>query len=82
MKLTIDVENKIVEVDGVLGLKTIVDTLKELFPNGGWKEFAIRAKTEYVPTYVPYDNSGVKPWWETQPTVLISDNSGEFLYKG
>lgn len=80
MKVTIDVENKTIELTGQMNIKDLVKTLKEVLPKD-WKEYSIKPIVEYVPLYPDYTYESIKPWWETQPTVIISDNSGEFLYK-
>ena len=76
MKVTVDIENKTIELSGQMNIKDLVKTLKEVLPNE-WKKYSIKPIVEYVPMY----QESIKPWWETQPTVVISDNSGEFLYK-
>ena len=72
MKLTIDLESKIVELSGAVTLEELIKGLKEVAPKE-WKKFYIRSTMDYP---VLKEN-----WWDDPMDIYISDGSGEFLYR-
>lgn len=68
--MKIDIENKIVEVNNAVELTEIIKTLKKILPGNEWKKCKVKPS-------IFTDEC----WWENPSATIISDNSGEFLYK-
>lgn len=76
MKIQLDTERKIIDIEGKVNIGELIEVLKKLFPNDEWKEFdiATRITLPYQPdppsttwlerTYTPwwdYNGTGIKP---------------------
>lgn len=59
MKLTIDTEQKTVEIDSAVNIKELTTVLKAMLPDE-WKEYSI----EFHTTFGPY--------WPTYPLTLLA----------
>ena len=73
MKLKIDFDNKIIEVEGSVNLGEFFDKLRKMLPN--WFEFSLKNETkiEYytypVITYPTYPNT--TPYYGSDPNVIL-----------
>lgn len=84
MKLQIDIENKIISIEGRHLLKDIISTLDKLLPNKEWKDYELECEKvinnwcnpvfikEYPTNPYPNPTYPSNPWWLDSPTY----NSG------
>ena len=83
MKLTIDFDNRIINIEEEVKLEDLIDKLKKLFPKDEWKKFKLTTNTFqywYNPIVEPIQPFWSYPWY--QPSEIncgyATDGSGEF----
>jgi hypothetical protein len=68
MKLKIDTESKVVQVEQQCKLVELFDFVKKIFPDNEWKKYSIEAVPVIInwnnPIYVPYTYT--VPAWQPQ----------------
>ena len=81
MKIQIDTNKKVISVEEDVNLDEFFKALKRLFPNGGWKEYALKTETiinwfnpiiyeRELSPHTPY------PWWPYNPIITCDTVSG------
>jgi len=82
MRITIDDVQKTIEVNQDIKLSDLISKLETLFPDGSWKEYALRQQViqfqsqpynpivPYTPPFDPY--SPYNPWG----TIVVTDCGG------
>ena len=61
MKIQLDTEKRTIEIEEVVNLGDLFDTLDRLFPEKGWREYELKIKASFSPASNPFRIIGTQP---------------------
>jgi len=77
MRLQIDTKEKTIRVEDPVNLKELIDSIKNLLPDGAWKEFTLESAVIkgwvspiIIDRYPPYNPWPTYPWYSNGQTDL------------
>ena len=84
MKLTIDTDRKVIEIDQTIKIKDLLKGLKELLGNE-WEKYSIEQRIHYYPYYPSYPyitTTGDWPFYFDYNTIGQESRSINFIARG
>lgn len=83
MKLKIDFDNKVINVEENTNLGEFVEKIEQVFPDGEWKHFTLSTNVYWTwsnPIVIDPAPYWTYPYWYTNPVYSTTDGSGDFVH--